>query len=83
MNLTLLPELQRFVEHQVEAGTYESVDALINAAVERLRTEQELSEEQLKYLRGAVAVGIDQANRGEVAPWDPADLKRRIREATK
>ncbi len=82
MNLSLHPDLQRFVDNQVEAGTYDSAEALVNAAVERLRTEQELSGDQLKQLRAAVAVGIEQADRGEVAPWDPADLKRRVREAT-
>ena len=79
MEISLRPDLQTFIEDEVSAGHYESAEVLIEAAIENLRTRQRLFRYQLDALRAAVSIGVMQADRGEVAPWDPADLKRRVR----
>ena len=83
MEVSLLPELQRFIEDQVRAGHYESTEAILNAAVARLQTEQEFVGEELGELKSEIAVAVEEAERGDVDDWDPEDLKRRMRERTR
>ncbi len=86
MNVSLHPELQKFVDEQVRIGRFPSPEEVINAAVANFQTEQELEEQlspgDLEVLRAQIAVGIDQADRGELAPWDPdeviAEVERRF-----
>ncbi len=80
MNSLLHPDLQKFVDQQVRAGRYDSAEDLINSAVARLQADEDLSAAQLDDLRARIAVGIEQAERGETAEWDPDGLKRRVRE---
>lgn len=78
MNLSLHAELQDFVDQQVKAGHYDSAEDLINSAVARLQAEEDLSAAQLDDLRAELRVGIEEANRGETAEWDPQAIKRRV-----
>ncbi len=64
-------EVRQPIEEQVKAGRYDSAEAAINAAVSRLRTEdellgQELDEEDLT----AINEGLSQLERGEGRPWE-------------
>jgi putative addiction module CopG family antidote len=79
MHVSLHPALQRFVEDEVKAGHYESPEAVINAAVARLQTEEELSSDELADLKAEIAIAIEEADRGEVEEWNPEDFKRRVR----
>ena len=91
MNVSLEPKLQEFIETEVRAGRFSSPDHVINAAVANLQTErqsdQNLSAEELPQRRAELAIGIDQADRGDVAPWDPdeimAEVERRFGEENK
>lgn len=80
MEVSLHPELQRFVEDQVRAGCYESTEALLNAAVARLQTDAEFAGPDLADLQSELGIAIAEAERGDVEEWDPEDLKRRVRE---
>lgn len=78
MNVSLSPELGRFVEEKVRAGQYQSVDELVNSAVAMLRQQETLSAEDISELRRQIALGLEQLDRGESAPWDARALKRRL-----
>lgn len=65
MTLTLPPDLERFVQDQIALGQYPSADGVVEAALRLLRSRH-------AELRDLVRVGMDQADRGEVAPFDPA-----------
>lgn len=78
MNVQLRPELARFIEEQVRTGRFPSVEDAVNAAVARLREEEELlsgevDEEDL----AAIDEGLAQADRGEVRPW--AEVREELR----
>ena len=74
MTVTLPPELQQFVEEQIESGQYPNQADVIQAGLHLLLNRRD-------ELRSLLAAGIDQADRGEVAPFDPmaslAEIKRR------
>lgn len=44
MDVKIKPELQRFIEHELESGRYDSPVEIINAALAALQTRQELPE---------------------------------------
>ena len=64
MTVTLPPELQQFVEEQIESGQYPNQTDVIQAGLHLLLNRRD-------ELRSLLAAGIDQADRGEVAPFDP------------
>jgi antitoxin ParD1/3/4 len=79
MNVSLSPELERFVEEKVRAGQYQTADDVISSALSILRQQESLSAEDIAELRREVALGIEQLDRGESAPWDATALKDKLR----
>lgn len=80
-NVSLTPQLEQLLEDKVKSGMYASSSEVIREALRLLDERDHYRAQKLAALRREVAIGIEQADRGEVAPWDPDDLKRRIREA--
>lgn len=80
MNVSLSPELERFVEEKIRAGQYQSADEVVNSAIAMLRQQETLSAEDITELRQEIAVGLEQLERGESAPWDAAALKDKLRQ---
>ena len=81
MNISIEPELAKFIEEQVRAGRYGSADAAVNAAVSRLKAEEELLADDLDDEDvAAIEEGLAQLNRGEGRPWEEvrAELKARF-----
>jgi len=71
MTVQLKPELAKFVQEQVEAGQFGSVDEAVNAAVARFQSEQELLSGELDDADlAAIEEGLAQLNRGEGRPWE-------------
>ena len=68
MQVTLTPELERMVAEAMEAGGYDSAEAVLAAALSALRED----EQRLEELRAAIAEGRDS---GEPVPYDPEDIK--------
>jgi len=65
MNVNLTPALADFVEHEVEAGVYQSASELVRDALRLLRREKEQDELKLSLLRYEVGRGANQADAGE------------------
>ncbi len=79
MNVTLRPELERFVAEKVKAGQFESPEDAVNSALTILREQETLTAQHIAELRREIAIGTEQLDRGESAPWDALTLKDRIR----
>lgn len=80
MNVSLAPDIQKYLDEQVKSGRYASVDEAVNGLISLARAEDELSAQDLDELRADIELGIGEADAGEVGEWDPEDLKRRVRE---
>ena len=79
MNISLRPDLERFVESQLKAGRFGSVEEVIEAAIVRFASRDEtsaLEPAELESLRAQIAVGIDQLDRGEGVPWDIDSIRK-------
>lgn len=65
MNVSLTPELERFIAEQVESGRYRSASEVVRAAVRLLQWQLEERAAKLEALRKAVEVGLAELDRGE------------------
>ena len=80
MNIDIDPALERYVTQKVKSGALPSASAAINDAIAQAKSQEELTADDVAELRAMIAVGAAQADRGEVAPWDPVEFKNRLRE---
>jgi putative addiction module CopG family antidote len=79
MEITLSPELLRFVEDKVKAGQFASASDVISGALDLLRQEESLTARDLAELREDVRVGLEQLDAGQGAEWDAEETKARLR----
>ena len=81
MSISVPSEYVPFVNELLASGSYPSQDAVMRDALQLLR-EKRLQHEELQ---AEIAIGIEQANRGEVVPFDPekiiANARKRFAEA--
>ncbi|MEG3929707.1 MULTISPECIES: type II toxin-antitoxin system ParD family antitoxin [unclassified Microcoleus] len=65
MNVSLTPELEKFVRQKVNTGRYLSASEVIREALRLLEERDMQRQMRIEKLRREVAVGIEQSNRGE------------------
>jgi antitoxin ParD1/3/4 len=82
MTITLRDELERFISDQVARGNPSPVD-VIRVSLELLREQQMIEQIPVEQLRRDILLGVVEADRGELAPFDPveslAEMRRRKR----
>lgn len=84
MNISLTPELEKYINNQVKTGLYHSSSEVIRAAI-RLLVKSDLSSKNMDYedykmwLRQEVQIGIDQAKNGQLISRDQlkSDIQKR------
>ena len=78
MNISLKPEVQRFIEEEVKAGRFASPAEVLEAAIDRMmiESELELDDETAAAINRAEA----QLDRGEGIDFDQfaAEMRRKI-----
>jgi putative addiction module CopG family antidote len=65
VTISLREEDQRFIQKALNEGRYISESEAVADAIEGLRAQDEMHEANIATLRGAIAIGIEQADRGE------------------
>lgn len=70
MNVSLTSQLAEFVKQQVDSGMYQTASEVMRDGVRLLQRREQLRQIQIEELRKQVAIGIEQADRGDVAPLD-------------
>jgi antitoxin ParD1/3/4 len=78
MNVSLTPELEKFVQDKVATGLYNSASEVIREALRLLREQDILRQHQVAELKKEIALGIEQADRGQTKLFDAEDLKLRV-----
>jgi antitoxin ParD1/3/4 len=74
MNVSLKPDLAKFIENEVKRGRYPSAEDAVNAAVAHLQTEQQLSPADVAELRAELDPAIAEADRGEFDDFTAEDV---------
>lgn len=83
MNVSLTPELEKFVTNKVDTGMYQTASEVIREALRLLRERDEMQNQKLEELRKEIAVGIKDADEGNVSPLDAMDVLTEVRNKRK
>lgn len=75
MQIQLPKELEAFVQELIESGTYLAPSQIVHDALWLLKDHIALYKVKREELRKLIDVGIQQAERGEVAPLDMQAIK--------
>lgn len=70
MNVSLTPELEKFVENKVKSGLYNSASEVVRESLRLLKRADEMEQIRLEELRQDIAVGIKELNEGKGIPFD-------------
>nr|ANY58130.1 hypothetical protein [uncultured bacterium] len=72
MNVSLTPDLDRFVAEQVRSGEYNSHSEVVRAGLRLLLQQKRETEARLARLRGEIEEGLAEARRGELVDGEEA-----------
>ncbi|MEX2212550.1 MAG: type II toxin-antitoxin system ParD family antitoxin [Phycisphaeraceae bacterium] len=81
MNLTLKPEFEKFVDEKIKSGQYASAAEVIENALTVLREHEQGDDEYLDHVRGEVAKGVEQLERGLTADFTAESVIKERRAA--
>lgn len=70
MQIYLPPGLEAFVQQEIDTGRYPSPEEVVHEALWLLKDKADLRALKLAELRKQIAVGLEQADRGECVPMD-------------
>jgi antitoxin ParD1/3/4 len=76
MNVSLTPELEKFVAEKVKSGLYNSASEVVRESLRLLRREDEIQKLQLEELRREIKTSIKQLDDGQGVSLD--DVRARI-----
>jgi len=76
MNISLTKELESYVNQKVESGLYHSASEVIRDGLRLMKERDALHQHRLTELRREIAVGVDQANSGQVQPFNEEVAER-------
>jgi antitoxin ParD1/3/4 len=65
MNVSLTPELERWISEKVEDGRYRSASEVVREGLRLLQEREEEHAARLEGLRREIQVGLDELDRGE------------------
>lgn len=79
MNVSLTPELRKFVGQKIKSGRYRSASDVIQEGLRLLEDEERLRDKRLAEVRRKIQIGLDELDRGEGLPGEEVfeELKRR------
>ena len=76
MNVSLTPELERFVSGKVESGRYNSASEVVREALRLLEEHDSARAAQLAEFKGELGRRLAALDRGEIV--DPAEARARL-----
>jgi antitoxin ParD1/3/4 len=74
MNVSLTPELERFITKKVQTGMYHSASEVIREGLRLLKENDNLQKIRFDALRKEIAIGIEDIEQGKYKVYDARDL---------
>ena len=75
MNVSLGRQLQGFIEKKVRTGRYQTASEVVREGLRLIEDRDTQRALQLRRLREEIQVGLDQIEKGQVAPLDVKKIK--------
>ena len=76
MNISLTKEFESYVSQKVESGLYHSASEVIRDGLRLMKERDDLHQTKLAGCRNEIASGVDQADRGQVQPFNEQTATR-------
>ncbi|MDF5720149.1 MAG: type II toxin-antitoxin system ParD family antitoxin [Rhizonema sp. PD37] len=70
MNISITPDLEQFIQNQLESGKYTSASEVIQAALRIFVQQQDIYQGRFEELQKEIMIGIEASRRGEVIDAD-------------
>jgi len=85
MNISLTPELEKFIQAKVDSGLYTSVSEVIRESLRLLSTYEEVQKKRMEQLNQAIDEGLAQLQKGQGVKADHVyqRLQKKIGSAAK
>jgi antitoxin ParD1/3/4 len=85
MNVHLTRELEQWVQGKVATGLYNNQSEVVREALRLLAERDRIRDAHLAKIRGSLARGLEQADRGELldGPSVVAEARKTLRRATR
>lgn len=82
MNVSLTPELEQFIQNQVESGKYTSADEVILAGIRLLEERDRIYKGRFEELRQEIGLGIEASEQGQVVDGETVfrQLRQRLQQ---
>ncbi len=75
MNVCLSRQLQGFIEKKVRTGRYQTASEVVREGLRLIEDRDTQRASQLRRLREEIQVGLDQVEKGRVAPLEVKKIK--------
>jgi antitoxin ParD1/3/4 len=70
MDVSLKPDLEKFVAERLKGGQYADASQIINEALEVLQEQEDFTPKHEAYLRQELRRGLEQLDHGQLADFD-------------
>jgi antitoxin ParD1/3/4 len=70
MNISMTPEMEKWVHGKVGSGLYTSASEVVREAIRALHEKETRNSAKLVGLRDALQLGIAAADQGNLSDWD-------------
>ncbi len=83
MEITLTPDLEKFINDKLESGSYDSPSEMVREGMRLLKEQDQLREIRREELRREVQKGIDAGREGRFTTYESAEemIEDVVREA--
>ena len=78
MNLSLTPEVEQFIQVQLESGKYATAEEVVLAGIKLLEERERIYKKRLEELKREITIGIEASERGEVIDGEEFLQKMRL-----
>ncbi|OWY66763.1 CopG family transcriptional regulator [cyanobacterium TDX16] len=78
MQVFLTPELEQFIQAQIESGKFSSAEEVVTAGIKLLEERERIYKGRFEELKKEIEIGIEAAKRGEIV--DGETVFRQLRE---
>ena len=78
LNVSLTPQLEKLVKDKVKSGRYLSSSEVVREGLRLLDERDRLADDRFEALKREIAIGIEQADRGEVSPLDLDEIYQEV-----
>ncbi len=75
-NLVLTQHLDEFIDHLVASGRYQNASEVMREGLRLMEEREAANAEKLRVLRAEIAIGVAEADAGNVTGFDDAETLR-------